>query len=177
MTDTQTDLEPPETADEIAEMSERLRRATRWTVIGVGISVLAVIVAGISLGVWAASIGAAGHRNSWDDARRAHETCTAGAATRADTISIEHGRFDRDANAIDSDEATVDLIEANVMSVAAIVGADNPLVTNAVENIATRRVRIDDDRAALAAARADFDEKRPPIDPNSCPPAPAGPRP
>lgn len=153
--------------------------AMRVAVLGVAISVLALIVGGLSVWAWAIQVGRSGDQNTWDDAKRAHDGCVAQADTRADTIVLEHSRFDREDSAIDADEATVDLIEANVMTVISFAGLppDHPVAAGAVANIAARRERLDADRDALAAARADFDAKRPLQDPASCPPAPTGPRP
>lgn len=182
MTETQTNPETqtdPVATAELEEMADRLARNTRWTMIGVSIAVLACLVAAVSLGLWAKNVSADGARNSWDDMNRVHITCEAQALTRADTISLEHDRYDREAAAIDDDEATVDLIEANVMGLIAYAQLDpsSEIVTNSVTNIAVRRERVESRRGELAAARADFDVKRPPLDPAACPPAPNGPRP
>lgn len=162
--------------DEEMETHRAWRRLVRWTVVAIVIALAGLIVGGISLGTQAAQLGRENRQNAWDDATRVHDTCVTQAATRADTISLEHNRFDREASGIDSDESTVDLIEANVMFVGS-VNPESPFVQSAVQNIADRRARLQQDRDNLAAARKDFDSKRPPLDPNDCPPPPSGPRP
>lgn len=166
------------------------RRALRIAVAAVLLATAAIAMAGLGLWGWAEEINKRGERNAWDDATRVHDTCVTQSATRTDTITLEHARFERESAAIDrsegginSDEATVDLIEANVMFVAT-ADPENPLIKSAQRNIAARRQRLQEDRDSLdvarqqlAAAVVDFDQKRPPLDPAACPPAPRGPRP
>lgn len=151
----------------------------RIAMAGLTVALVALIVGVVAVGLTLASTGREGRRNSWDDATRAHVDCETRADNRTDTIVLEHARYDREATGIDDDESTVDLIEANVLSLIAFaqLDPDTEIVRNSVANIAARRERLDVRRAELADARADFDEKRPPLDRNLCPPAPAGARP
>lgn len=173
MVDHDTDRTP------IEKSRERWLTAMRLAMIGVGISIAALLVGAISIGTWAAQVRRDGERNSWNDMTRAHDTCISASNTRNDTITLEHGRFDREASSIDADEATIDLIEANVLTLISFahLPADHPVVVSSAENIATRRARLQDDRDALAAAITEFDQKRPPLDRALCPAAPKGPRP
>ncbi len=167
------------TPEALDRTEERLRRQARWLVAATIIAIAGIALGGAALWQRSSDQDLADSRRDWDTAVTINTDCLARAASRADTIELGHQDFDREQLGIDDDEATIDLIESNVMGLIAFAQLpdDSTIVVNSVENIAIRRARLQERRDTLAADIADFDAKREPLDPAACPPAPAGPRP
>lgn len=161
-------------AESIDRTAARLRRLARWLVVATTIAVSGLALGGVSLAVRASDQDAQNARRDWDTAAAANHDCLVRVEARDGTIETGHADFDREEAGIARDVAQNELV-GRILGLSP--NQDSPVLQEALALVAESRQLIESDRKQLAADRVEFDQTRPPIDPATCPPAPAGPRP
>lgn len=172
-TDTTTQIE------EMAELPDPWRRVLRIATVALTIALLGIALGGVSMWGWARQVSSESRESdrrsrqtTWDQQQGAHTRCVDAAESRAVTIETGQAQYDGQFRQINGRLDQVDLLES-----IALLFPPSPVIDEALIKIEAARSRIQADGIQTAAELVEFNDKRPPIDPNTCPPPPAGPRP
>lgn len=169
----------PVTEPEVEMALEPWKRVLRIATAAIVIALLGLVLGGISVLGQARQVSKESAETSresaqtaWDQKQGAHQRCVDAAESRAITIETGHDQFNGQLRQIAGRLDTVDLIEG-------IAGLFPPseVIDQALVKTQQSRERIQMDAIQTAAELAEFDAKRPPLDPNNCPPPPDGERP